>query len=348
MWEKTTDTEKLRKHYIPDGRFGGVLLEDSITNHVKYSLSPQNWKQVHTSTSESNVVNSFFEGENAYEVYGTSGTSRLDGDAGTFTSDSETAAIMLEQGTDAKARVRIRDETSGYYYVGLEYDWSADNLTTTHGSSNLHFAKKYRIEKGPNESPSVMLLYQYGGATPGNSRGLWVMPSDDKTVIVHGGQVSQSRNFGSFIKTDSTASTIGGDIITVWNGKPQPSWWNDVQGTVYVEFIFTSGRKNIGRFLGYSASERLITRYGSVDSRNNRADPRNVNNTPGALNKVATSMTRNEMRHAQNGAVDTDDHSGSMLDAEKMLFNGGSSLTVKSFQYSPVAASVNQIKELTI
>jgi len=350
LWEKKDPDVPRHMYDMGSGEYMGVGTETSFTNQVDWSADVSEWYT--TGVSFLSDENSFIENGTARRFERTS-TPRAYSPAGSFTSGSEYVLGIMEQVNSSKDGIAVWDNTADSYVVRLEYDWNNDELNITSNNlgnivtKNGEKQMQAHVIEGKNGGKAVIIQAEYQADNPGHSRQFWGMPAlGGGEGIVHGGQIVESSvGTGSFIVTDGTPTAKSGENIEVFDGGTPP-WWNERQGTIYVEYYKTGFRSILNSFfVADRVSKRWIYEDGTYDG-NNVVNPGGSIYETGVLCKAAVSLIRNEIRSAKNGEVAVGDHNGGLLTHEELNIGNGQT-ALREFRYSPVAATADHLADLT-
>lgn len=359
---KEAATDEMRFDYDPaSGELLGLLIEEARTNELldSLNLSTVNWDMaaaITLTTGQSSVI----EGQNSVLVdkNGAGGSKSYSQALGTFTGNSESFSVILEQGTAAQTHIGIYDKTASAWVALVLIDWSAETISDPSSGT----AKLQKLsDSGPNGG-KVFRAWITDAGTTGNDRRLHVYPASTSdvtgTIYHHHAQFEDGSFPSSPIITAGSAVTRSADVATVTD----LSWYNDEEGAFVVDYnrdIITSfgyllsvnaGSFNnrIAMFSGaYSVNYRFIV-DGTPEAAG--AGSQSVQNRK---NTIGISYSDSNFVSYLNGVQDYNDIVSSTPTVSEMVIGSnyikGDVLNghIRSLHYYPERLVNSKLKQLT-
>lgn len=201
----------------------GLVSDIGQTNQVLYS-SEDNAAWVDFGTPTIASANSIIFGRTGRKITAGAAGDRTEQVIGTFSAGTESAYMIVEQGTAAAADLRIYDDTGAAIVVRARLTFADGSVSIAAGTPVASGSRKIS-DSGPNGGVVWQLYFTYT-ATSGNARRVSVYPAGTASSgysYLHHVQVCETAFVTNPIITTSAAATTANNVITT---SSLPPYWS--------------------------------------------------------------------------------------------------------------------------
>ena len=262
----------------------------------------------------------------------------------------EVLSMIVEEGSQKRDRMNVRDDDTGEIYADAQIDWkqSPPVAENPNNNSDKVYLRKL-FDNGPNGGRVYRLVARGTAPSDGNNRRADLLmvgngPPAGSEAIIHHAQIEEALNASLPIVTQGNAVTRGAEDVTV----DVRDWWNPNGGLFLIEFM-PRAHKIDRPFIVKLSSGNTGIRYASYKGETTfdlflNADTTNYkeNNVFEPFNKyrVAVSWNKNEINAVVNGTPEITNQppEGFLNPPSKLSLSGRGTEnhTLRHFSYTPV------------